>query len=352
LGCPNNPKTVYASLNGEVTNFTNDTVLLFQVETNDGFGVVGGTEFGNRLILFGKTRSFIMEDGDTNTDNWGYTASQWHGGAAHHRLIVKTPNDVVCMMENGEIYSVTAAETYGDYKAASLSRPSFMHEWIKKHISLTHIAQFHAVYDPVLRAILFFVVQSGSSTIDTALVYFIDRPPEIAWTILCNDNFESGYSAYSSALVRASAGKWKIYTGSYAGRVWKLNEVNRNDNSNAFVSRYRTPIMAFNNVREQKRYDHIKIVSIAEGLCDIDLTWWVDGKDTGSEDISFASSGDVLGSFILGTSSLGGQNILESSVKIGTLGKRLQVEAKSSTANEDFFLSQFLIDFIPLGKRA
>jgi hypothetical protein len=352
LGCPLNPKTIYVSVNGDLDNFSQATVLTFRIETGDGSGIVGGIEYGDRLMLFGKTKSFIMEDLATDSGNWGYTASQFKGGAAHQRLIVKTPNDIVCMMENGEIYSVMAAESYGDYKSASLSRPSFLHEWIKTNINLPKIADFHAIYDPVLRAIKIFCVRVGQDDIDTALVYFIDRSPDKAWVILQNTDFDSGYSACSSAMVRQSVGVYKLYTGGYNGKTWRLGELNRNDNSNAFIARIKTPHMSFEAVRESKRYDRLKVVSIAEGSCDADITWWIDGKEVGDVNINFASSGDVLGTFVLGVSVLGGLNILESSSRIGATGRRIQIEAKNNIANESFFLSQFLIDFVPLGKRA
>ena len=351
LGCPLNTKTIYVTPSGSPKDFTQATVLTFYIETGDGFGVVAGIEFGDRLILFGKNRSFIMDDSSTDVNNWGYSEAQWTGGVAHHRLMVRIPNDIICMMENGEIYSVTAAEQYGDYRAASLARPSFIHEWIKTYINLEHIADFHAIYDPVLRAVLFFMVRTGGTEIDTCLAYFIDRPPEKAWTILGNEYFESGYSALSSGLIRQSAGNWKIYTGGYTGRLWRLSEADRHDNAEAFVSRIRTPLMAFDNPREEKRYDRIKIVSVSEGTCDTTIRWWIDGVLIDSEDIDFAETGGLLGSFILGTSPLGGPNILESSVKVGHLGKRLQIEALNSVAGEDFFISQFLVDFLPTGKR-
>ena len=351
LGCPLNPENIYVTTNGNLADFTQATVLVFDIRTGSRYGIVGGIEFGNRLIVFSKDRAFIMNDDDANTDNWGYSAGQWRGGAASHRLIVKTPNDVICMMDNGEIYSISAAEKYGDYETASLTRPSFMHEWIKKYINLSKINDFHAIYDPVLRAVKFFVVRTGESNIDTTLCYFIDRPPDKAWVILSNQNHESGYSARSSALIEVLTGTWKVYTGSYNGKIWKLGETNRNDNGNPFVSIYKTPLLSFDNVREHKRYDRIKIVSIAEGICSATFTWWIDGVLKNSKDIEFSAGGDVLGSFILGTSTLGGLNILESSVSLGYTGKRIQIEAKSNTANEDFFLSQFLVDFVPLQKR-
>ena len=350
IGCPLNPKNIYVSTNDDPTDFTQATVLVFQIETGDGSGVVAGIEYGDRLLVFSKNRAFVFNDDSTNTDNWGYTAGQWEGGVAHHGLLVKTPNDLVAMMENGEIYSISTAQTYGDYKAASLTRPSFMYEWIKEYLNLAHIAKFHAIYDPTIRAIKFFVIRTGSSTIDTCLCYFIDRPPEKAWVVLDNQDHESGYSAVSAAMVRVSAGVWKLYTGSYNGKVWKLGEVNRNDNGEGFQARYRTPSMTFGDVRESKRYDKVRIVAVREGACSATLTWWIDGQLKNQKDFEFATSGSMLGEFILGVSLLGGTNILEQYVRLGCSGKRLQLEIKNNTANEAFFFSQLLIDFLPLGR--
>ena len=147
-----------------------------------------------------------------------------------------------------------------------------------------------------------------------------------------------------------SAGIWKIYTGSYGGKIWKLGEANRNDNSAAFQARHKTPTMAFGSVRETKRYDRVKIVAIREGTCNATLTWWVDGRLKGEQNITFLTGGALLGEFILGESPLGGATILEKSVTLGCLGKRLQLELKNNTANESFFFSQLLIDFILTGK--
>ena len=351
VGCSLNPKNIYVSTNDDPTNFAQATVLVFQIETGDGSGITAGIEYGDRLLLFSKTRPFVFNDNDTNTSNWGYNAGQWKGGVAHSKLLVRTPNDLIAMMENGEIYSVTTAQEYGDYKAASLSRPSFIHNWIKEYVNLGYIATFHAVYDSTIRAVKIFVVRTGSSDINTCLCYFIDRPPSKAWVILDNQDYESGYSAVSSAVVKQSAGIWKLYTGSYNGKIWRLGEANRNDNGNAFQSRYKTPDMGFGNVREHKRYDKTKLVAVRDGTCKATISWWVDGQLKGSQDIDFLVGGTPLGEFILGEDSLGGTNILEESVTLGCLGKRLQLEIKNTTANESFFFSQMLIDFIPLGKR-
>ena len=338
IGCSDNPKTLYVSANGEPTNFAQETVLVFNIETGDGAGIVAGIEFGDRILLFGKRRSFVMDDADYNTDNWGYFPSSWVGGVAHQRLLVRTPNDLVAMTDDGEIYSVTAAEQYGDYKAASLSRPSYMHDWIKQYLDLEYISDFHARYDPSIRAIKFFVVRTGSSEIDTCLCYYIDRPPNKAWVILDNQDYESGYSAASTALHRQTSGLSKIYTGSYNGKVWKLGETARNDNSESFKMVYRIPPTAFGDARVSKRYDYARFIATCQDQnCSCTIKWWVDSVLQATETISFEPAP-------------GNVNLIEKAIRLGRLGKRIQIEITNDTAGDDCYFSQIMIDFTVAGK--
>ena len=174
FGCPENIYTVYAPKNGDFDDYSDTNVVAINIHTNDGFGIIGAVEFGDRLICFGKTKAYIIDDTSTSTANWGYQEVQWRGGAGSHRLIVRTPNDIMVMTEDGDVYSVAAVQSYGDYKAASLARPAFIDRWIREHARLSSIEDFHAVYDPKLRAIKWFIVRLGLTNIDTALVQFID----------------------------------------------------------------------------------------------------------------------------------------------------------------------------------
>jgi len=352
IGCPSTPHTVYASANGDGKNFSDANVVTINIETGDGFGIVGAAEFGDRLICFGKKQAYIIDDSDSDTANWGYVAAQWEGGAAHHRVIVKTPNDLIAMMEDGEIYSITAVQSYGDYKAASITRPSFMNRWIKEYVNLSYIDDFHAIYDPILRAIKFFVVRNGQTEVDTALVYFIDKPPQEAWAIHDNQSSNSGYSASCSALIRVSAGSYQIYTGDYSGNIWKLETENRSDDGNAYYAGFKTPHMTFDNSRITKHYKRGWLVTQPEGDYDLYINWWVDGVQQTQQSVSLAGTGGALGSFVLGTDVLGGQELIDKDFDLGNTGKRIQLEVYNSNADEDFFVSKILIDHKPLSMRS
>jgi hypothetical protein len=341
---------VYASANGDGDDFSDANVITINIETHDGFGIVGAIEYGDRLLCFGKRKCYIIDDLDTNTANWGYDAAQWDGGTANFRTIVKTPNDVISMMEDGEIYSVLAAENYGDYKAASLARPAHMHRWIKEYVDLAKFDQFHMQYDSYLRAVKIFVVRSGQTQVDTALVFFIDRPPNEAWSVHSNQSYDSGYTASCSAPIREGAGDYKIYTGDYSGFVWTLEEASRNDNSNAYYGGFRTASTPLESPRTRKNFKRGWLLTKAQGAYDLQVKWWVDGISKTERAVSLAGIGGVLGSFTLGTDVLGGEDLIDVAFPLEANGKRIQYEVYNSTVNEDFYISQILTDFRELGK--
>ncbi len=349
-GVPSERQRIYASANGDGDDFSDANVTTLNIETGDGFGIVGAMEFGDRLLAFGKSKTWIVDDVDPDTSYWGYDAAQWSGGAASYRLMLQTPNDIVLMMEDGEIYSIRAAESYGDYKSASLTRQSFMHRYIADRIDLSQYEKFHMEYDPVIRAIKIFVVRSGLDHIDTALVYFIDRPPNEAWMVHDNKDFNSGYSASASALVRQSAGVWKTYTGDYNGQTWELEGANKNDDSNGYYAGFKTPPMNFGKPRTRKNFKRGWCIMQPFGNWNLNVKFWIDGTYIGAKTISMAGSGAYLGAFILGTDLLGGPEAWDEVYNLAGNGKRIQFEFYNEDADEDFFVSQILIDFRPLGK--
>ncbi|GAG22269.1 unnamed protein product, partial [marine sediment metagenome] len=254
-GCHETPNTIYTSIDGDADNFSDaDIVDPINIQTKDGFGIIGAVEFADNLIVFGKKQAFVIDDTDDDTDIWGYVKAPWQGGAGNHKLIIKTPYDIVVMAPDGEIYSLRTAQEFGDYKAASLLSASQMYRWIKEFVNLGRIDQFHGVYDPVLRAVKIFVARNGYNTVDTALVFFIDRPQESAWMVHQNLSNTSGYSASSSTVIQGNDNDFKVYTGGYSGFAWELETLARNDNSNGYYAGFRTPDLTFGSPRAYKQY--------------------------------------------------------------------------------------------------
>ena len=332
-------------------DFSDANVITIYVDTGaGGFGVINAVEFGDRLICSSKNRVFIIDDLDTDTANWGYEASQWEGGTANDRMMIVVENDIVSMDESGNIYSIVATQNYGDYQKASLTRPAFIDVWIRNNIRLLSVEDFHMVYDPVIRAVYFFMMRQGQSEVDTALVYFIDRGPLEGWVIKDNQASDSGYKASSSTLVRKAVGDNKIYTGGWAdGFVWEIEATTQSDNGAAYASGFKTPRFHLGNPRTTKSFDVGWIVTSAQGDYNLNVDIWVDGVLVGQETVSLAGNGAVYGTAIYGTDVYGGTELIEVPFEIGYQGKRLELNVFNNNVGEDFFVTLLMVDFEDLG---
>lgn len=342
--------SVYYSSVGNGKEVSGGTSGKITIDTGDAFGLVGGIEFQDRIFVFSRTKAFLIDDIDTDRTNWGYQQAAWTGGVAHWRVIVKTPNDLLAMTEDGDIYSIVAVNAYGDYKRASLARPAFIDNFIRDNVNLAFIDDFHAVWDPTIRAVFFWVVRNGQTQADTALVYFVDRPPERAWDIHDNQSASSGYGASCSFLVRTSAGAYTVYTGSYNGFIWKLNQASRNDAGSGYYAGFKFPNWIFGNPRIRKHFLRGRAVLATQGNQNLQVNIWVDGEAKEGATVSMAGDGDTLDSFVLDTDVLGEVEFLDNPFKLGYYGKRLQLEFFNSNVDEDYFVSQILVDYKPLKK--
>jgi hypothetical protein len=225
-----------------------------------------------------------------------------------------------------------------------------MDNYIKDKVDLTRIEEFHAIFDPVERAVIFFWVLQGNTTVTEGAYYYIDRDPSEAWIICDNTSYTSGYRAACSFLTRTGVGSYKVYTGDYNGFIWKLGQVNRNDDSNPYYGGWRFPPLNMGNPRAQKHFQRLILAVAALGNWSVQIKVWVDGvaKDGGT--ISLASGGATLGSFIMGQDVLGGATFLENFMDLKHYGKLLEVEVYNSGLNEDFFVHSALFDYKLLGK--
>ena len=355
VGFADTPQNVYASANGDANDFSDDNTIVTAIETGDGFGIVGGMEFNDNLFCFGKRKTYVIDDSDIDTANWGYDAAAWEGGVAHFRLIIRTPTDMVAMQEDGEIYSVRAAQEYGDYKLASLTRPSMMHNWIRDNLNLDKINLFHGIYDPNLRAIRIFCVRNGNIAVDACLVYFIDRGPKDGWMLHDSRSFAVGYQASSAAIVRTRQGKYECYTGdNEKGNVWKLEQETRHDywrgTTYAYRAGFKTPVINCGDPRGRKNFKRIWLALSPTGNFDMEIDWWVDGVKQTTTTVDMSGTGDLLNSFTLGTSLLGGDEVFNREATLGINGKNIQFEIYNATKGEDFFINKLMLDYKPLGR--
>lgn len=354
IGVPGHENEVYFS-KANSDDMSDAEVIVLDVEVGEAGGLIGIVEFGGRLVAVSKTKAFLIDDSSTTTANWSWAQAQWTGGAATWRLVVKTQNDLFAMMGDGDVYSIVTAQEYGDYKAASVSRPAWIHRWVDENIDLTRLDEAHAVYDPGLRCVYWFLPRLGSSYVDMALVYFVDRPPAEAWVMHDNLARDSGFRATCSAYGPAPVESFSaVLTGGPLGRIWYLDSQQDvlSDDAGAYEAGFITAFLHQGNPRARKRYKYGHILSTVEGDFDLLVDIYVDGIFKRTVTVTLGSGSSVYGSAQYGpTAFYGGDEYLIADFPIGYIGTRLQYRVYNNQAGENFFVSRILTDFKELGLR-
>jgi len=342
---------LYASRSG-TADFSDTEVTTIKILCKEITGLI---EFGGRLLAFSKDKTFIVDDTSIDISEWGYQAAIWEGGAAHQRLIIKTPTDVMVMSETAEMFSITASQNYGDYQTASLTRPSYLHKWVETALDLTKIEQFHGIYDQELRCIKIFVTGIGNSYPDIAMVYFVDLGAQAGWT-------KHEFMTYmrSSWVTRVSVSDWKIYTGGSVGKVYSLESTTLEDDGSVYRVEWSTPPMIFDNPRSKKRYDRMWLVMKPVALETISVDILIDDKNLSGNYLIADEYGNIVGDELLNSltsesinpweiTMTGFSNILQNYADdIGYVGTRIQAVVYN-TLGENFFISSLMFDLLELG---
>jgi hypothetical protein len=351
FGCDNHPNRLYASVSGsdDMSDANVITINIMDVE------ITAMTEFGGRLLVFSKNKSYIIDDTSLDVADWGYQAAVWEGGAANQNLVIKTPTDILVMSETAEMFSITASQQYGDYQIASLTRPAYLHKWVEDNVDLTKIDQFHGVYDQELRCIKVFMVGIAKNYPDIAMVYFVDMGPQAGWT-----KHEYLVNQVSSAEVRVSISDWKVYTGGSAGVMYELESETLRDDGEIYRVEFTTPPLAFENPRSTKRYDRLWICLKPIAFETIKVNIYIDDRSiTGGYHLvdEYGNNiGDENGNVIVSEPTNPWQIIMEGAEGIiknygddlGSVGRRIQAQVYNDLG-ENFFISQLMFDLYELG---
>lgn len=309
-------------------DFSDANILEFIINTGeDDTGIVGAVEYANRPIVFSKKKAWVIIKDDVDTANWTYVKAPWNGGTISNRTLVKVLDDVYSMAQDGNIYKISTVQAFGDYKTRSLTRATGdkqfdFNRWIQQNVDFDFAEDFHAEFNSELRAVFFWVVRNGQTEADTALIYFVDYD---RWLLHDNRDFNSGYSASVSTVVKNEDGTETVYTGDYNGNVWKLGQSALNDNSNGYRAGFKTNRMIISpggegakNIIDNRTY--LEFFAIYEEIAsqDFEVNAWVNGVAVGAGQIDMT---DNYNNFV---------------VKLQ--GRDIQVEMYNNTANEDFFL--------------
>lgn len=261
-------------------------------------------------------------------------------------------NDIWFVSTNGSIHSLQALEAApNDLKDSDITALLNMEQWIKDNVDLNRIKFARAIYDEINKEVRFCFTAKDETRNGTCLVIDISRPsqPRVAM-----DERSTIWEA--SFLYREATGLQNIYSGGTGGFIYKNNQASRNLNNTAYLGDFEYPSTDFGFADPQiaqleKRFDWLEVTITPTGSFNISFDLFIDGRFSQTVQMSLGNTGAALGSFILGTSRLGGQSIINHKARIFGHGRRLSIRGYNSALNQDFSISEITVHLKPLGTK-
>ena len=340
--------SVWASKLDDGHDFSDANVIEIPIYTESG--LVGGIDFGGTLMVFSKTKAYIIDDNSFLTAEWGYQDAIWEGGVSHWRMIVKASNNLYLWTDEGLVYTIAGVQNTGDYASASITRPAYIDRWIRDKVTRANVENFNCSYDRTLRCINYFIQVAGSGN-NTNLKYFIDRPPEQAWIPHDNTDYASGMRGSSSTEVFVSAGVYKIHTQDYVGQIWKHEQTGSTDNGNGYASNIKFKPFDFSNLQMLKHFRSAAIRANAVSNFGLTIRLYIDGIRKSDIVLDISGTGALFDTATFNTSVFASDALVSIPFLLGYYGKQIQFEIFNNTAGQDFFLSQLIINFKNQGVR-
>lgn len=312
-GVPSRPYRVYYSVEGKHDDWNSSGSGYIDIVDSRGNKVTGlAGNYYDFLVTF--TEGSIFTISGSSSDDFAASPLIQGVGAINNNSIVPFANDIFFVSNKG-IHSLVTTEQYGDIKETYLSAPIQID--FNRSLRASNLHKTVAAVWPQLNYLIFSVPSGGATTNDTAYVYDYIGKRWSTWT---------GINASSFVIAKNSSGNEELLAGNYDGFVNRLNRSNRNDNSEAYTMRWKTPHLYLTDPPSRdKVFKKLILYLKPQGVSDLTVYYRVGNRDRQTLTFSQAGSGGTLGSFVLGTDSLGGGALIPRSKNLTGTGKSIQL---------------------------
>lgn len=322
-----------------------------QLPVLPGFGsfVQGACSFKSRLIIWKFPRGIaVLDDTSLDSTQWEVRTLTTGAGLAGVNAWCIIDDDILFMSEIGHIHLLSGVTEFGDIGNSDLIERNLLTPWIEENLNLDAgaLEGVQAQYFPVKKEAHFTVQSKGSTVYNWRLVVdlnFPDRP---------RIRLEDKDTVRSIGLWRDAKGIQRLVSGDDTGTVWKLDQATKDKAGLGYSSEFQTPHtdLGFAGGRlatVRKNYKYLEAVMQPLGNFDLSVDVLLDSTFKQTVLFNMGQVGAVLGSFIIGTDALGGDNILNVRKRIRGASRRISLLGRMSVAGADFAVSAFYLGCKP-----
>lgn len=350
-GNANDPNRLYYSTTTNHEDFTGAGSGSISLFPGEGERLIMGTSYKGLAIGWKfPVGIYLIDTSSPTVANWRVSRLTLGTGAVSPLGFCLIDNDIVFIDANGNFQLLSAVQEFGDAANTNLSQKDQMGPYMRDNINFAELRRCRAIYYPAKREAIFTFARGSGTTQDARITIDFNRPD--------GHRFHTHDRDTNTALwLKKDVGNTPRPTiGDNAGFVWNLDQAVKTKDGVAYTGEFQTPHLDFSNI-DLKLATRLKVGQFLEVVAEptgnwnlaVDIIW--DGVVSQTVSFSMGSSSASLGSFVLGTDTLGGDSIQNGKRRIVGSGRRFSLVARNSGAGEDFSLVRFYLHFIPGDER-
>ena len=302
-GVAANPSRVYYSALNNAEDWVGAGSGEINIDSDDGDRVTGLISHKDSLFIFkGPNKGSIHRifgSAPTGSDPFRRVPFSEEIGCVWQNSLFRFRDDVGFLWSDGNVYSLTAVDQFGDFESASLTRP--IRSWLDDHLNFSRLQYAWAATLDTHGAVLF-TVATDTQTNNNIMLMMDYRFQPVRWSRW--DAFSGGCVAH--IVDPTDSNRHTIMSGGNDGFVRKHYQETRTvDTTTAINYRVKTPFTDYGVPFNTKILENAGTLIRPKGGFNLTFGWDRDSGPSQTHPIS-QSGGAQLGSFVMGTSRLGG----------------------------------------------
>jgi hypothetical protein len=346
FGNPNDPHRMYYSDINDHEVFTGSSAGSISVYPGEGQKIVGAVSFKGGLVVWKYPKGiYIINTIDVSVATWSIDRITGGIGMLGSKMYEVLEDDVIFMDHGGDIRLLSGVVEYGNVGTLSLSDASEMGPLIRG-MDFTYSYKWSMKYNSTLRELHIAMTGTGQTENGQDLIIDFNRPDKARFRINNRDTIVSMW-------VRLDAkGLPELLTGDDAGFIYEMNTEARSKDGAGYEGTFQTPHFDFSHLDPklgvtEKNFEFLEVVAEPKGSWNLSITTIIDGAQHETLQFSMGNTGVALGSFVLGTNILAGDQLTNRKRKQTGSGTRISYVATNSGDSQDFSMVRLYQYFQP-----
>jgi hypothetical protein len=296
------PYRLYYSVTGNPEDWTSTGSGSIDIDPGDGDRITALFSWKDDLWVFkGPNKLSVHRITGATPSTFARKVFVSGISAANQSCVFEMGDDVGFISPRGTIHSIKATANYGDYSQSYLNYPIL--SWCRDNMNLGRAAYWQAATDPIRGYTLISFPLVGTTNNSRCLMLdwrFLSQgepyPRHALWTFGSFASF--GYTVDSNQRPR-------IFAGGYDGYVYRLDQSTRTHNNTSINYNVKTPFLTYGTEYFTKSVSDASVGLAPHNQNTATFGWTCDSASEQTTTFT-QNAGSVLGTFVLGTNTLGG----------------------------------------------